>query len=85
MIYSILKTTFKNKEPKLHKNRDYKKFDSTAFQMDLQSKLEENLKVYQNFEQTFVRVLDAHARRKVLRGNHKPNVDKTLRKAIIKA
>ena len=85
MIYSILKTTFKNKEPKLHKYRDYKKFDSTAFQMDLQSKLEENLKVYQNFEQTFVRVLDAHARRKVLRGNHKPNVDKTLRKAIIKA
>ena len=53
--------------------------------MDLQSKLEENLKVYQNFEQTFVRVLDAHARRKVLRGNHKPNVDKTLHKAIIKA
>ena len=81
LIYSMPKTTFKKEE-----HRDYKKFDSTAFQTDLQSKLEEDLKVYQNFEETFVRVLDAHAPRKtkVLRGNHKPHVDKDLRKAIMK-
>ena len=86
LIYSVLKTTSKKEEQKLYKYRDYKKFDSTTFHTDLQSKLEEGPKVYQNFEETFVRVLDAHAPRKtkVLRGNHKPYVDKSLRKAIMK-
>ena len=86
LIYSMLKTTFKKEEPKLHKYRDFKKFDSTAFHTDLQSKLEEGPKVYQNFEDTFVRVLDAHAPRKtkVLCSNYKPQVDKNLRKAIMK-
>ena len=63
LIYSMLKTTFKKDEPKLFKYRDYKKFDSTAFHMDLQNKLDEGPKVYQNFEDAFVRVLDAHAPR----------------------
>ena len=64
LIYSMLNTTLKAEEPKLYKYRDYKKIDSTAFHTDLQSKLEEDPKVYQNFEGTFVRVLDAHAPRK---------------------
>ena len=86
LIYSMLKATFKKDETKLFKYRDYKKFDSTAFHTDLQNKPDEGPKVYQNFEDTFVRVLDAHAPRKtkVLRGNHKPDVDKNLRKAIMK-
>ena len=86
LIYSMLKTTYKKEEPKLYKYRDYKKIDSTAFYTDLQSKLEEVLMVYQNFEKTFARVLDAHAPRKtkVLFGNHKRHVDKNLRKVIIK-
>ena len=82
----MLKTAFKKEEPKLYKYRDHRKFDGTAFHTDLQSELEEGPKVYQNFEETFVRVLDAHAPRKtkVLRGNHKRHVDKNLRKAIMK-
>lgn len=42
--------------------------------------------VYQNFEEIFVRVLDAQAQRKtkVLCGNNRPYVDKNLSKAIIK-
>ena len=35
LIYSILKTTFKTEEPKLHKYLDYKNFDSTAFHTDV--------------------------------------------------
>ena len=59
------------------------------FPMDLENKLEELEecpKHHENFEKTFVNVLDAHAPRKtkVLRGNHKPPVDKNLRKAIMK-
>ena len=86
LIYSMLKTIFKKDEPKLFKYRDYKKFDSTAFHTDLQNKLDEGPKIYQNFEDTFERVLDAHAPRKtkVLRGNHKPHLDKNLRKTIMK-
>ena len=86
LIYSVLKTTSKKEEQKLYKYRDYKKFDSTTFHTDLQSKLEEGPKVYQNFEETFVRVLDAHAPRKtkVLRGNHIPDVENDLSNTIMK-
>ena len=86
LIYSVLKATFKKEEPKLYKYCDYKKFNSTAFQTDPQNKLEEGPTVYQNFEEIFVRVLDAQAQRKtkVLCGNNRPYVDKNLSKAIIK-
>ena len=86
VIYSMLKTTFKKEEPKLYKYHDYKKFNSTAFHTDLQSKLEEGPKIYENFEETSVRALDPHAPRKakVLRGNQKLHVDKNLREAIMK-
>ena len=82
----MLKATFKKEEPRLYKYRDYKKFDSTVFHTALQSKIKKGPKVDQNFEETFLRVLDAHALRKtkVLRGNHKPHVDQNLRKAIMK-
>ena len=47
-------------ESKLYKYRDYKYFDITAFHTDFQNKLDKSFRVYQNFEETFVRVLDAH-------------------------
>ena len=49
--------------------------------MDLQSKGEEGPKVYQNFEETFVRVLDAYEPKKI---KVLPDVDKNFRKAIMK-
>ena len=86
LIYSILKTTFKKEKPKLYKHCDYKKVNSTTFHTNLQSKLEEGRKVYHNFEETFVGVLDAHAPRKtkVFRGNHIPDVDNDLKNTILK-
>ena len=82
----MLKTCFKREEPKHFIYRDYKNFNDMNFRTDLENKLEECPKHYENFEKTFVNVLDAHAPRKtkVLRGNHKPHVDKNLRKAIMK-
>ena len=82
----MLKTCFKREESKIFIYRDYKNFNDTDFRMDLENKLEECPKHYENFEKTFVNVLDAHAPRKtkVLRGNQKPHVDKNLRKAIMK-
>ena len=57
------------------------------FRKDLENKLEECPKHYEDFGKTFVNVLNAHAPRKtkIIRGNHKPHVDKNLCKAIMSA
>ena len=54
--------------------------------MDLESRLNNCPKIYGSFEKTFENILNAHAPKKTkfLGGNHKPHVDKNLRKAIIK-
>ena len=54
-----------------------KKIDITAIHTDLRNKVS---KVYQNFQLTFVSILDPNLPRKarVLRGNHKPHVDKSF-------
>ena len=54
--------------------------------MNLENKLDECPKHYENFVKTFANVLDAHAQRKtkVLRGNHKSHVEKNLHIAIMK-
>lgn len=54
--------------------------------MDLKNKLDEGSKFYQTLEEIFVGVLVAHAKRKTkgLLGNHKLQVNKTLRKVIVK-
>ena len=82
----MLKTCFKREESKHFIYRDYKNFNDTDFCLDLENKLEKCPKHYENFEKTFVNVLNAHAPRKtkILRVNQKPHVDKNLRKAIMK-
>ena len=54
--------------------------------MNLENKLDECPKHYENFVKKFANVLDAHAQRKtkVLRGNHKSHVEKNLHIAIMK-
>ena len=41
---------------------------------------------YENYEQNLIKVLNTHSPKKVkiLRGNHKPHYNKSLRKAIMK-
>ena len=82
----MLKTCFKREKSKIFIHRNYKIFNDTDFRMDLETKLEECPKHYKHFGKTFINVLDAHVPRKtkVLRGNQKPHVDKSLRKSIMK-
>ena len=56
------------------------------FEEDLSEALKECNNSYENFEDAFKISLDKHApqKKKLLRGNHKPHVNKTLRKAIMK-
>ena len=54
--------------------------------MELENKLQEYSKHWKKFKKTFVNVVGLHVPRKtkVLRGNHKPHVDKNFIEAIVK-
>ena len=86
LIYTILKTTFEKIPPKKIYYRSYKNFNHRQFNTILCSKLSENdIYEYNEFETTFVSVLDrlAPTKSKIVRGNQKPHINKTLRKAIM--
>ena len=57
----MLKTCFKREESKYFIYHDYKNVNDMNFLTDLENKLEECPKHYEDFEKTFVNVLDAHA------------------------
>ena len=81
-----MKTKLALEEPKRLVYRNFKRFNSHYFEEELTSKLDINNKDYAVFEDNFVNVLNKHApkKTKILRGNHKPHVSKTLRLAIMK-
>ena len=84
-MYSILKTTFQKEELKILIYRYFKKITYTDFQSELISELNSrNSNEYCAFEESFVEGLDKHApkKRKILRGNYKLHVNKTLHSAI---
>ena len=89
MIYGMLKATYSRLPPKEFIYRSYKNFDLNVFLDDLSNKLAENVTSKQNykcFQQTYEKVLEIHApcKKKVIRGNSKPHVTKTLRKEIMR-
>ena len=86
MIYTIMKTTFNKVPPKKVVYRDYKKWSQSKFENELKEKLiSTHPSQYMDFEQIFFETLEANAptKRKVLRANNKPLVNKTLREAIM--
>ena len=86
MVYTILKSSFQNTEPKLLNYRDFKSFSPQAFEEDLIEALIDLGDSYNKFENIFTSKLNKHApkKRKWVRGNHKPYINKELRKAIMK-
>ena len=85
MILTMLKTTFQQKEPKCLIYRDYKNFIFENFKSDLQEALQSCKGSYEAFDNYFISCLNKHApnRKKVLRGNEKPHMNKNLRWAIM--
>ena len=87
LIYTILKTTYVKLPLKKINFSDYKKFSETNFRIDLaqnlSNKKHENLG---DFEKTFAKTLQRHVPYKsvLVRGNNKPHVTKSLRRAMIK-
>ena len=80
-----MKTTFPKSEPHFIRYRDRSKFNYSDFFKDLEKEMAKHPPEYKKFEQLFLETLELHASQKfkVLRTNHKPYVDKDMRKAII--
>ena len=86
MLYTILKTQYTRLPPKKIRYRDYKRFSDDAFLSDLSCTLTKtNPKNLNEFGTMFASTLDKHAPHKLVRvrGNNKPHLNKTLRKAMM--
>ena len=85
MVITVMKMSFKKHSPIERNYKDYKYFDGTKFENNLNKKLSRGISNYELFETTFIEVLNKHAplRKKFLRANHAPYIIKTFRKAIM--
>ena len=85
LIYSIFKRTLEKEEPKQVIYRNYKQFQWQHFQNDLKSSLNNCNRNFDEYEKTFTSALNSHTPKKVkvLKGYHKPHLNKKLRKAIM--
>ena len=86
MIYTMLKSCFNNTEPKLLNYRDFKHFSQEDFKEDLSEALCDCGNSYDDYDPIFTSKLNKHApkKKKWIRGNNKPRVNKALRQAIMK-
>ena len=87
MIITMMKTKFKKKEPKIVKYRSYKHFDDNIFREELKNALQNTDKEmnYDVFNRTVITLLDKHApmKKKFIRGNNAPFMNKTLSQAFM--
>ena len=86
LIYTMLKSTFVKTDQQKITYRCYKNFNNEAFLNHLNENLySTQTGIYAAFQETFVRTLNIHAplKVKIVRGNNKPYMNKTLRKAIM--
>ena len=86
MTVTVMKRFFKKKEPVTIEYRDMKKFDGMKFREDIRNKLERKGDVnIDDFKIIFQTVWDSHApvKKKVVRGNNAPFMNRTLSKAFM--
>ena len=89
LTVTVMKTTLKKLKPKEVTYRNYKEFYENLFKGELLKGLRSNTKSsesYEILEYIFLRILNKHAplKTKIIRGNHAPYMNTTLRKAIMK-
>ena len=85
MIYTMLKSCFQNKDPKVLTYRDFRNYSPEDLKQDLAAALNDCGDSYDVFEQRFVANLNKHApkKKKLIRGNNKPHMNKMFRQAIM--
>ena len=86
MNYTMLKSCFNSAEPKLLNYRDLKQFSQENIKGDLSEALFDCGDSYDNFDHIFTSKLNKHApkKKKWIKENSKPHVNKALRQAIVK-
>ena len=87
LIYTILKSRFTKLPPKTIRYRDYSKYSDDQFLTELSFNLaKESPDSIESFTELFDKTLDKYAPFKtvVIRGNNKPHMSKTSRKAIMR-
>ena len=84
MVIIVMKMLFKEDCLIERHYRDYKYFDQTRFENNLNETFLIVISNYELFETTFIEVLNKHTplRKKYLRANHAPYITKTLMKVI---
>ena len=85
MIYTMLKTTFTKLPPKVIKYRCRRHYNQDKFYNDLMCNIANSTPGdYNDFEKAFEQALDDNMPQntKVIRGNHKPDITKELKKQI---
>ena len=85
-FHELILTVLKSKPWEIH-YRNYNKFDSLKFNVDLKNAFaHEKIKSCIQFDEVFMKVLNRHAplKKKILRANHSSYMSKTLRKAIMR-
>eukprot|EP00111_Clytia_hemisphaerica_P009537 TCONS_00027955-protein len=86
LIYTQLKSRYTRLPPRKANYRCYNDFVEKNFLTDLSLQMtSSNINEIDDFENKFVDVLDRHGPRKtrMIRGNEKPHINRTLRKAIM--
>ena len=86
MIITVMRTTFPKAKPTIVKYRDFSKYDSEAFGIDLDTRMKNHSVVdYDTFDTIYLQTLEKHApqKSKVIRANSKPYVTKEMRKAMM--
>ena len=88
LIYTMFKTTYDKSPPHIVHYRSYRNFSVDNFRRDISKSLMGNVTGgdFDLFNSIFEKVLDAHApkKKRTIRGNQKPHLTKTLRKAIMR-
>ena len=85
-----MKTTYRKLEPRIAHYRNFKYFCNNSFKESLQKDISQNLgvgcdEIYESFAASCNKILDNHAplRKKYVRGNHSPFMNKSFSKAMM--
>ena len=90
MVVTVMKTTFTKLEPRIVHYCDFKYFCNNSFKESLQEAISQNVgvgcdEIYESFATFCNKVLNNHVplKKKYVRGNHSPFMNKSLSKAIM--
>ena len=90
VVVTVMKTTYRKLEPRTVHYRDFKYLCNNSFKESLQKAISQNLgvgcdEIYESFAASCSKILDNHAplKKKYVRGNHSPFMNKSLSKAIM--